>query len=207
MNILGNRLIVRFDEADRKLIPLGDTGVVLLRPDEWVHKDGDEETHTKTEENCNYLETKPQVCVVTHANSKHPYKENDRLFVHYMAWVTAEYANEKTKEAYIDADYVFCTMLPNGEYKMADHVYFGELVLTEDEATPSGIIVNVLGKKPKLCQIRLVHLPNCSQFEKGDIILTIDNNQYRAVIDGHNYVMVRDREIVGKLIEEYEKEC
>lgn len=207
MNVLGNRLVVRFDENHKRLIPIGDTGVMLLRPDEWVHKNGDKETHTSTEENTNYLETKPQICVVTHENKNHPYKVSDRLFVHYMAWVTAEYANESTKEAYIDADYVFCTMLPDGGYKMANHVYFGEQLFTDDEITPNGIIINVLGHKPKLCQIRLVHLHSKSEFEVGDTILTIDNNQYPAVIDGHNYVMVRDREIVGKLIEEYEKEC
>jgi co-chaperonin GroES (HSP10) len=200
MNILHDRIICRFDEKHNKIIPLGDTGIELYRPDEWLHRD--EEGKQTFIENFNYLETKPQIATVTESNSKYPYQRGDKLFLHYMAHETAKYANEETKEAFVLAEYVLFTFMDDGSYKIVDGVYFGEQVLTEDEKTAGGIIINVLGQKPKLCQIKLTHVPSNAIFEAGQVILSIDNYQYKVNVDGKTYIMLREREIVGTVIEE-----
>jgi len=209
MKVLNNRLYVRFDEDDKRIIPLGDTGVKLIRPDEWVHKDEDGNIKyddatgvTKWEENTNYLETKPQVCEVLAENPQYPYKFGDKLFTHYMAWTTVECGDYIKQEGFILAEYVICTLMPDGTYKMANDIYLGEQELTDDEVTPSGIIINVLGQKPKLCQVKLIHLPEKTQFDIGEVILTIDNYNYQCEIGGKKYIMLREREIVGRIVEE-----
>ncbi len=194
MNILHNKLIVKFDEKHLKEFDLG--GITIIRPDEWLHKE--EDGKQKFAENTNYLETKPQIATVTHANSKLPYKVGDKLFLHYMAHETASYFNEETKEAFINADYVFMTFNEDGTYKMADGIYFGEQLFDDDEKTESGIIINVLGGKPKLCNIKLCHLPAHTGFERNEVVLTIDNYQYPLKVDGKDYIMLREREIIGK---------
>lgn len=195
MKVLHNRIVVRFDETDKKLFNVG--GVELYRPDEWLHKS--EEGKTTYTENTNYLETKPQRATVTHTNEKYPYQVGDKVFLHYMAHTTSTYAIEETKDAFVFADYVFFTFNEDGTYKMAEGVYFGEQIYSEDEKTPNGIIINVLGHKPKLCQIKLTHVPDDSEFKIGDVILTVDSYQYPANVDGKDYVMVRESEIAGRV--------
>lgn len=194
MRVLHGRIAVRFDEDDKKLFNVG--GVELYRPDEWLHKS--EEGKTTYAENVNYLETKPQRATVTHVNKKFPYSIGDKVFLHYMAHTTSTYADEATKDAFVFAEYVFLTFNEDGTYKMADGIHFGEQVFSEDEKTPNGIIINVLGHKPKLCQIKLTHVPEGSDYKVGEVILTVDSYQYPANVDGKDYIMVRDREIVGR---------
>lgn len=210
MKVLHNRIVVRFDETDKKLFNVG--GVELYRPDEWLHKS--EEGKTTYAENTNYLETKPQIATVVYENHspkldgygipipntrKYLYKTGDKVFLHYMAHTTSTYAIEETKDAFVFADYIFFTFNEDGTYKMAEGVYFGEQIYSEDEKTPNGIIINVLGHKPKLCQIKLTHVPDGSEFKVGDVILTVDSYQYPANVDGKDYVMVRESEISGRV--------
>lgn len=195
MKVLHDKLVVRFDDDHNYLFDVG--GVQLIRVEEWLHKD--EEGKQTFQENLDYRETKPQIAVVTHPNEKYPYQVGDKLFLHYMAHTTATYADEKTKDAFIFEHYVFLTFNEDGTYKMADKVYLGEQLVTDDETTPNGIIINVLGNKPKLCQIELKHLPENSPFEKGQVVISIDSNQYKCTIDGKEYIMLRESEIVATL--------
>jgi len=195
MKVLHKKLVVKFDDLHNKIFKVG--GVELYRTDEWLHRD--EQGKQSFEENCNYLETKPQVAVLRHSNSKYPYQPGDKLFLHYMAHVTATYANEADKDAFIDAYYVLFTFMPDGGYKMADGICFAEQLYTEDNVTPAGIIIDVLGHKPKLCQVRVTHAPEESEFKQGELVLTIDANQYPVRVDGKDYIMLREREIVGRV--------
>lgn len=199
-------LYVRFDATDKKVFKIGD--IEIIRPDEWVARDKygeikvDERTGlTKYEENTNYLETKPQVCEVLTSNPDYPFRKGDKLFTHYMAWESARAGDFVTQEAFIMADFVFLTFNVDGSYKMADETYLAEPVLTEDEKTPNGIIINVLGQKPKLCQIKLLHVPEKSKYAPGEIVMSIDNYNYPCEIGGKKFIMIREREIVGTLNE------
>jgi len=93
---IGKKLYVRFDPDHNKVFELGDTGVKLIRPDQWLHRD--EEGKQTFQENTNYLETKPQVCEVLMANDNYPYKVGDKLFCHYMAYETAQNGDIVTYE-------------------------------------------------------------------------------------------------------------
>lgn len=198
MKCLHNKIKVRFDVDHKRLIPLGDTGITLIRPDEWLHTSDDNKT--VYQENTNYLETKPQICVVVEENEKYPYKRGDRLFTHYMAYETASNGDLLTQEAFIIADYVFCTLLPDGSYKMAKEVYFGEQIFELEEMTKGGIYIPEMARKPKLTEVKLVHLPEETPFEQGETVITIDAYNYPCEINGKTYIMLRENEIVGQLI-------
>ena len=209
MNCLNKRIKVKFDATHKKEIKIGD--IILLRPDEWMQRDDDgnikydpETGAVKWLENTNYLETKPQICTVLEANSKYPYKVGDRLFTHYMAYETAELGDIVTQEGFIIADYVFFTFMPDGSYNMAKEVHFAEQIYSDELKTPGGIIL--VDKRAELCQVRLTHLPEESPFKIGEVVVTIDSYNYPLEIDGRKLIMLREHEIVGKVIHAAEKE-
>jgi co-chaperonin GroES (HSP10) len=202
MNCLHNKIKVQFE--DNTIIKIGNVDLVMAK--EWASRDKygdvklDDNGNTKFEENVNYLESKPQICTVIAANNKYPYKVGDRLFCHYMSFETASNGNIADLTGYIIADYVILTFNEDGTYKMADGIYLGKQELTKEEITPSGIYLS--GGKAKICEVRLKHLPNETPFEQEQIILTIDNYNYPCVIDGEKYIMLREHEIVGTLVDE-----
>lgn len=202
-NCLNNYLYVRFDRNDKQSFKLG--SLELVKPLEWASRteQGDIKTddygNTKFEENTNYLETKPQICEVLTANSKYPYKKGDRLFCHYMAFESSQFGDILTYEAFINASFVILTIEPDGSYTMAEDTYLAEQVLTDDEMTPNGIIINAFGGRPKLCELRVINSPKQGRFSPGEVVMSIDNYNYPCEIEGKNYIMIRDREIVGKL--------
>lgn len=196
MNCLNGRIKVKFDVTHNKLIPLGDTGITLIRPDDWLHKN--EENKTVYAENTNYLETKPQVCTVLEPNSKYPYKVGDRLFTHYMAYETAQLGDLVTQEGFIIADYVFFTILPDGSWKMTDDNYIGEQIYTPEKVTTSGLIYDIGGKKENL-QVKITHLPDSPIVNIGDTVLSIDRYNYEFTIYPKKYIRLTGNEIAGVL--------
>lgn len=203
MNCLHNRIKVAFDQKHKQVHKIGD--VELIIPHEWMDTDDDGRIKTNTDgstkwsENTNYLETKPQICIVLETNSKYPYKKGDRLFTHYMAYETAENGDITTYEGFIIADYIFCTLLPDGSYKMANEVYFAKQIYELEEKTAGGIYIPEIARKPKLTEVKLVHLPEKTPFKQNEVVVTIDRYNYPCEIDGEIYIMLRENEIVGRI--------
>lgn len=200
-----NRLAVRFDKDHNRILGKGLNGAPIVRVDKWTNEATKNEETSKLEENVDYKETHPQICVVTASNEKYPYKVGDKLFVHYMAYETAELGDLVTYDAMINADMVFFTILPDGSWKMAKDVYIGEAVVFGEEIRPSGIIAS-LGKKDQL-RVNITHVPepienihgvtiwNC--IEVGEIAISIDKYNYEFAYDGKRYIKLTSKEIAG----------
>lgn len=217
--ICANKYIaVKFNSNHNKVIELGDTGIKLYRPDEWVERDDygeiklDEKTGTtKFGYNVDYKETHPQICVVTASNPKYPYKIGDKLFVHYMAYETAECGDIETLEAIIIADYVFFRINSDGTWDLSNDTYIGEAVLIGEDITNTGIILS-LGKKDNLkVKITHIHKPYYKKNERypelesmhltypicniGDTVVSIDKYNYEFELDGKKYIKLSSHEI------------
>lgn len=200
-----NRLAVRFDKDHNRVLGKGLNGINIIRVDKWTNDATKNEETSKQEENVDYKETHPQICVVTTSNEKYPYRIGDKLFVHYMAYETAELGDLVTYDAVIRADMVFFTILPDGTWRMAKDIYVGEAVILDEEITPSGIIAS-LGKKDQL-RVKITHVPEPYQnehgvtikpcVEVGDIAISIDKYNYEFNLDGKRYVKLTSKEIAG----------
>lgn len=205
MRCVNNFLGVKFDPTHNKVVGKGINGLDIIRPDEWLHKD--DEGKQTFQENTNYLETKPQICTVIVANDNYPYQVGDKLFVHYMAWETAKCGDIVTHEAFIVADYVFFTILPNGELKMAKENYIGKQLYTEDIVTKSGIFLQ--GGRPKSLQIRITNIPQeppkwygRHPVVKDDIAISCDGYNYEFKYDGQKYIRLKWSEIAGIMVDD-----
>lgn len=200
-NCLNNYIRVRFERNDT--VKIGD--LELVRPEVWSEKD--EQGNAKYEDdgtqkmgyNTNGLETKPQLCEVLIANDNYPYKAGDKLFVHYMAEEVAVDGDLVTREAFILAEYVFFTILPNGEWKCADGIYIGEPVLNGEEVSPNGIFVS-LGKKDNL-KVKISHVPKDNDVQIGETVVSVDRYNYQFELDGKEWIMIRESEIAGRVVE------
>lgn len=213
-------IAVKFNSDHNKFFELGDTGIKLYRPDEWVERDDnseiklDEKTGTsKFGYNVDYKETHPQICVVMASNPNYPYKVGDRLFVHYMAYETAECGDIVTMEAIIFADYVFFKINPDGTWDLANDTYIGEPVIIGEECTDTGIIAS-LGKKDNL-KVKITHV--CKPYYKknerypelkpdkltypisniGDTVTSIDKYNYEFTYENKKYIKLSAHEIAG----------
>jgi co-chaperonin GroES (HSP10) len=196
MNCINGQLVVQFDTSHNKVVGKGFNGIDIIRPDMWLYSHGDAETHTKFDENHNKLETDPQICTVIHANSKYPYKVGDRLFVHYMAYETAE----KHDDGYwIDAYFVFFTIEQDGKIKPVKDLYLAEPVFEQEKVTDGGIIIQG-GKKDNL-RLKIVVVPENNVFDVGDTVLSIDKNNYTIKYQDKEYVKIMEHEIVGKILD------
>lgn len=193
---LNNHLYVKFDADHLRKFQLPG-GITLIRPDEWERRDSDGNIKDTREENTNYLETKPQICEVLAANPSYPYAVGDSLFVHYMAWVGAQCGDLVEQTGFINADYVFFTIEPDGKLKCADDVYLGEMVVGGEEISPSGILVS-MGKKDSL-RVTLTHIPNNSHYDVGDTVISIDRYNYEFDYNGKKMVKLKLSEIAGKV--------
>ena len=196
---IGKWLRVRFDVSHNKTFDIG--GVQLIRPDDW--RDTYDE---KSQENTNYLETKPQICTVLIANPNYPFKVGDKLFCHYMAMESSQNGDILTNEAFIIADYVFFTFQPDGTWQLVDGTYLGKQVYTPEQATKSGLIYDLGGKKENL-QVQITHVPSDAEDVKvGDTVLSIDKYNYEFTIYPDKYIRLTKEEIVGKVLHVAEKE-
>lgn len=201
---IGQWLCVKFDPDHNRVLELSG-GQKLIMADQWLHKD--DEGKQTFQENLNHLESKPQICTVLIENEDYPYKVGDKLCVHYMAWETSKNGDIVTNEAIIIADYVFFKILPNGDFEMADGIYLGKQVYTEEQKTASGIIFD-LGQKKENLKVKITHIPkdmperNGEQpVHVGDTVISIDKYNYELTIYPDKYVKLTKDEIAGTLID------
>jgi co-chaperonin GroES (HSP10) len=110
-----------------------------------------------------------------------------------MAW---EWAELTEHGHLIDTDFILFQILPDGTFKLPDNLYLGEAVYSEEEITPSGIIM-LEGKKDNL-KVKLTHLAqNNTDLKVGDIVLSVDKNNYEFDYWGKKYIKIMSDEIVG----------
>lgn len=201
MKMIGNQIIVAFETDHNKNIGTGIAGKSLLRADLWLNTEAEEsDAPSRFDENVNYLETSPQICVVVHPSLNHAYKPGDKLFVHYMAWEWREPANGSHV---IDTDYILFQIRADGSFIPAKDTYLGEPIYTKDEEE-SGFII--AGTKKDSLRVRLTHLPeNNVLFNTGDVVFSIDKNNYEFDYWGKRYVKLTRTEIVSKQFNIYDQ--
>lgn len=195
MRLLGNKAIVEYDRSHGKILAKGIGGTEIVRAEKWLNHDAEENENTTSrfDENTNYLETNPQIAIIKHPNINLDYVAGDKIFLHYMAW---EWAELTEHGHLIDTDFILFQILPHGTFKLPDNLYLGEAVYSEEEITPSGIIM-LEGKKDNL-KVKLTHLAqNNTDLKVGDIVLSVDKNNYEFDYWGKKYVKLMSDEIVG----------
>lgn len=199
---MNNWIAVQFDEKHNYTLGKGLKNLDIIRADKWIHREDDGEQGSKYNENVNYLETHPQICTVIYENQSHPYKRGDKLFVHYMAYETAEaaFGEDCENATIIDCDFIFFKILDGGSFEMKEGIYLGEQQYTEEEVRPSGIIIG--GNKKEALKIRITHIPESPPkwhkehpIKVNDLILSIDDKNYELNFWGKRYVKLRYDEI------------
>lgn len=197
-----NYLYVKFH--DNREVGTGIGGIPIIRPDKWLQRD--EDGRQVFEDNKNGLETKPQICTVIASNPKYPYSVGDVIFVHYMAFEVAQNGDIVDNTGFIIADYVFFTILEDGNIKMADSIYIGEQVYTPEKATESGLIYDIGGKKETM-QIMLTNVPDNlpkwhteKPFEVGDLVISCDPYNYEFAYNKRKLIRLTYNEIACKIL-------
>lgn len=199
MKLLGNKAIVEYDRGHNKTIGKGLDGIEIVRAEKWLNREAeeDESTTSRFDENTNYLETSPQIAVIKHPNAKLKYIEGDKVFLNYMAW---EWAEQTEHGHLIDTDFILFQIKEDGTFELIDDLYLGKAVYSDEEITPSGIIM-LEGKKDNL-KVKLTHLPpNNTNLKVGDMVLSVDKNNYEFDYWGKKYIKLMADEIVGVISE------
>lgn len=192
MKLLNKAIIVRYITEHNSTIGTGINGVPIVRADLWLNTEAEvADEPSRFDENLNYLETHPQICVVVHPNSYADYKVGDKLFVHYMAWEW----KEKADDGYvIETDYVFFKILPDDTFEMVKDNYLGTPIYAKDEEVGGFIIA---GEKKDNLQVDITHVPADSIFNIGERVISIDKNNYEFDYWGKRYIKLTKQEIVS----------
>jgi len=199
MRLNSNLIAVKFNTSHNKIVGNGINGLELIRPDHWINNEAEEneDSLTRFEENVNYLETNPQICSVLHQNANCEYREGDALFVHYMALEWAEITQYGTV---IETDFILFQIMPDGELKVVNDTYLGELVYEKEEETNGFVVIK---EKKDSLKIKITHVaPNHRQefgFGVGDTVISIDKNNYAFNYNDKKYIKLTRDEIVSIL--------
>lgn len=207
MRAIGNKIGVVFDEDHLKTYDLGN-GIKLERAEAWRAREGDEQTITKMETNVNHLETNPQIGYVAMSNDKYDYKVGDRLFLHYLAY---EEFDEKIEidgnDCYLIDETFVLFSFKNGTYEMRPNAYLGRVVIEEPPKTASGIYLTPQEAVKNDLRITITHVPVEKDNDHGvlienlckvgDEVIPMDRYNYPVKVDGEEYVLLNDTEIVG----------
>lgn len=183
MRTVHNKLIVAFHTDHLKKINLG--GIQIIRPDMWFDKELEDGT-SQYKSNENKLLTHPQIVSVIAGNSR--YMKGDKLFVHYMAKEWEEKITIDERElSIIDADYVLFKIKPDRSYELVEDTFLGDRIFEKELKLESGIFLNVT-EQVQASRIKITHVPDkcideLSDIKVGDIVLTVDDNQYVLEVD------------------------
>lgn len=193
MKLLNKNIIVRFITEHNKAIGTGINGEPIIRADLWLNTEAElADEPSRFDENLNYLETNPQICVVVVPNAYADFKAGDKLFVHYLAWEWKELADYGYV---IETDYVFFKILPDDTFEMVKDNYLGTPIHHKDEEIGGFIIASTT--KDNL-QVDITHVPAESLLSIGDRVISIDKNNYEFDYWGKRYIKLTKEEIVSK---------
>lgn len=199
MRLLTDKIAVRFNTDHNKVVGTGINGLELIRPDHWINNEAEEneDSLTRFEENVNYLETHPQICVVLHPNANCEYREGDTLFVHYMA---LEWAETTEYGTIIETDFILFQILPDGELKVVNDTYLGKLVYEKEEETNGFAVIK---EKKDSLKIKITHVAAKHRqefgFGIGDTVISVDKNNYAFNYNGEKLIKLTRDEIVSIL--------
>jgi len=216
MVTINNNLFVEFDVSHNKVFNLA--GVDLIRPDMWEMSE-DEQGARTFESNVNKLLTHPQVATVKRnaicklrdgfnpdGSEKYiekGYAKGEVVFLHYMAkeWEDkVEFAGEEF--SLVGAQHVLFK-IEGDKFIMNDGVFLGTWELEDAPKTESGIFLTSSDEKIKNdLAIVITHVPDkCAReyrhVKVGDTVLPMDKNNYVIQYEGKEYVVLKDREIIG----------
>lgn len=198
MKMINNYIAVEFDlDHNRKI-----NG--LYRPETWVFENSDQkEGDVVYDTNRNKKETNPQIATVIVSNDNCPYKVGDKVFTHYLSFDSPNAIDLDGKE-YTVTTYqnIFFRINEDGTYEMADRTYLGEQVYSEGEKTASGIYTTPFAEVKETLRIKLTHVPEGSQYQVGDIIVSADDYQYEIDIYGKKFIKITKEWIYGKMVDE-----
>lgn len=214
MRAIGNKIGVVFDETHLKTYDLGN-GIQLERAQAWRAKEGDEESITKVETNVNHLETNPQIGYIAMTNDAYEFEMGDKVFMHYLAYEEFE---EKIdidgKECYLIEESFIFFVIKNGIYEMRPNTYLGRVVIEEPPKTTTGIYLTSQEAVKNDLRISITHVPVEKENEHGILVknvceigeevIPMDKFNYPVKLDGEEYVMLKDTEIVGRYATEAE---
>jgi hypothetical protein len=192
MKLLNKNIVVRFINEHNSTIGTGINGSPIVRAELWLNTEAEvADEPSRFDENVNYLETNPQICVVVHPNAYCEYRAGDKLFVHYMAWEW----REKVDDGYvIETDYVFFKILPDDTFEMVKDNYLGTPIYTKDEEVGGFVIA---GEKKDNLQVDITHIPTESMFTIGERVISIDKNNYEFDYWGKRFIRLVKDEIVA----------
>lgn len=196
MRAIHNKLVVSFDEKHNKEFNVG--AVTLIRPDLWFDLEKQDGT-SQFKSNENKLLTQPQIVSVIVPNEATGYNKGEVLFVHYMAKEWEEKITIDGDEfSIIDADYVLFRII-DGKYYPVKDVFLGERIFTTEMKLDSGLFLNVV-QENVVSKIKITHVPQerskeTKDIEVGDIVVTIDDNQYEINVYDKPYVKLTSEEI------------
>lgn len=192
MKLLNKNLIVNFVNDHNKAIGIGINGEPIVRADMWLNTEAEvADAPSRFDENVNYLETNPQICVVLTENAYYPFKTGEKLFVHYLAWDW----KEREGEGYvIEADYVFFKILEDGTFEMIKDHYLGTPVIRKDEEVGGFVIAS---ENKDSLQVDITHVPSDGSVQIGDRVIATDKYNYEFDYWGKRYIKLVKEEIVA----------
>ena len=183
MKVLHNRILVRFHEDIET--PLG-----LVIPERYaVHvQQNEDDNETRKGVTTDRRLINPQK--VTILSGKH---EGRDAFVYYGAYEIAKWVDDE--RAIIDESLIYFFI--GDTIEMAENTYLGYEVFVEPEKTPAGIILSTTLEEKDKISIRISHIPENSIANIGDLVTTIDGNQYWLIYNGQRYIKLRESEIAA----------
>ena len=183
MKVLHNRILVRFHEDIET--PLG-----LVIPERYaVHvQQNEDDNETRKGVTTDRRLINPQK--VTILSGKH---EGRDAFVYYGAYEIAKWVDDE--RAIIDEALIYFFI--GGTIEMAENTYLGYEVFVEPEKTPAGIILSTTLEEKDKISIKISHIPENSIANVGDLVTTIDGNQYWLIYNGQRYIKLRESEIAA----------
>ena len=183
MKVLHNRILVRFHEDIET--PLG-----LVIPERYaVHvQQNEDDNETRKGVTTDRRLINPQK--VTILSGKH---EGRDAFVYYGAYEIAKWVDDE--RAIIDESLIYFFI--GDTIEMAENTYLGYEVFVEPEKTPAGIILSTTLEEKDKISIKISHIPENSIANVGDLVTTIDGNQYWLIYNGQRYIKLRESEIAA----------
>lgn len=195
MKMINNYIALEYDLSHNRII----NG--LYRPTDWVFENSDQKDGaTVYDTNRNKKETNPQIATVIVSNDNCPYQIGDKVFTHYLSFDSPNSMDLDGKE-YTVTTYqnIFFKINDDGSYTMSPRTYLGEQVYSEGERTASGIYTTPFAEIKETLRIKLTHVPEESEYQVGDIIVSADDYQYEIDIYGKKLIKITEEWIYGKV--------
>jgi len=196
MKCINDWIFVSYDDRSKFYHTLPN-GVELVIPIVWEQRDEYGFYTGQRTENLDRKEANPQVCYVLSENPRYPeYKVGDKLFTHYLEYENGDTVLGEVTGKMIKGNSVFFKVGEGGEMLPTKGTYIAERIAGK-RFTPLGILLPDWIPNFKKCHVRLTVTPTDSPYNVGDVVLTIDDNQYMFEYEGKVHVKVYDHEIIG----------